>query len=90
MLSCKSSYFQGRLCNRVSSSLIGLGTRMCISPVCEKKALFAICQLMKEKNIESELVKQVSYVQALKGRGIYFMQIQMVSMLELMLISVTH
>ena len=45
--------------NRVSSTLIGLGTVMCVSPVCEKKAVFAICQLMKEKNIETELIKQV-------------------------------
>ena len=43
----------------MSSTLIGLGTVMCVSPVCEKKAVFAICQLMKEKNIETELVKQV-------------------------------
>ena len=49
--------------NRVSSTLIGLGTVMCVSPVCEKKAVFAICQLIKEKNIDTELVKQVSEVQ---------------------------
>ena len=62
------TFLQGRLSaeklqdernTRVSSVLIALGTVMCVSPVCEKKAVFAVCQLMKEKNIEKELVIQV-------------------------------
>ena len=66
---CTCCSFQGRLSeeklqderlNRVSSTLIGLGTVMCVSPVCEKKAVLGICQLMKEKNIDTELVKQVN------------------------------
>ena len=50
---------QDERCNRVSSVLIGLGTVMCVSPVCEKKTMFAVCQMIKEKNIEKDLVLQV-------------------------------
>ena len=51
---------QDERCNRVSSVLIGLGTVMCVSPVCEKKAVFAVCQMIKEKHIEINLVIQVN------------------------------
>ena len=57
---------QDERCNRVSSVLIGLGTVMCVSPVCEKKAVFAVCQMIKEKHIEIDLVIQVNHGHAVR------------------------
>lgn len=46
--------------NRVGSSLSTLVYIVCASPVCEKKALFAFCQLTKVRNIETEKIRMVS------------------------------
>ncbi|KAK3593829.1 hypothetical protein CHS0354_011431 [Potamilus streckersoni] len=45
--------------NRSASVLLALSTVLCISPVCEKKAVFAMCQLIKETGLKIEFVKRV-------------------------------
>ncbi len=45
---------------RTSSLLHTLAAIARISPVCEKKAVFAICQMVKENNFDKDLVKKVS------------------------------
>ncbi|XP_060082468.1 serine-protein kinase ATM-like [Ylistrum balloti] len=60
--------FQGRLTperahdereNRTGSVLTTLGNIMCISPVCEKKAMFALCQLIKENDVEIKQIQNI-------------------------------
>lgn len=46
--------------NRVGSALTCLAYIVCASPVCEKKALFAFCQLTKARNVETEKIKMVN------------------------------
>ncbi|XP_021355309.1 serine-protein kinase ATM-like isoform X2 [Mizuhopecten yessoensis] len=45
--------------NRTGSVLTALGNIMCISPVCEKKALFALCQLIKENDVEITQIQNI-------------------------------
>lgn len=45
--------------NRTGSVLTALGNIMCISPVCEKKALFALCQLIKENDVEIKQIQNI-------------------------------
>ncbi|XP_069136891.1 serine-protein kinase ATM-like isoform X2 [Argopecten irradians] len=57
--------------NRTGSVLTALGNIMCISPVCEKKALFALCQLIKENDVEikqiQNIIKKVSKILQFKN-----------------------
>lgn len=46
--------------NRVGSALTCLAYIVCASSVCEKKALFAFCQLTKARNVETEKIKMVN------------------------------
>ncbi|XP_062423249.1 serine-protein kinase ATM [Rhea pennata] len=46
-------------CNRKAVLLMVITMVLCCSPVCEKQALFAICQSMKENGLEPHLVKKV-------------------------------
>ncbi|KAM8821480.1 serine-protein kinase ATM [Eudromia elegans] len=46
-------------CNRKAVLLMLITMVLCCSPVCEKQALFAICQSMKENGLEPLLVKKV-------------------------------
>nr|XP_009682092.1 PREDICTED: serine-protein kinase ATM isoform X1 [Struthio camelus australis] len=46
-------------CNRKAVLLMLITMVLCCSPVCEKQALFAICQSMKENGLEPHLVKKV-------------------------------
>ncbi|XP_068000723.1 serine-protein kinase ATM [Melanerpes formicivorus] len=48
-----------RQCNGKAVLLMLATTLMCCSPVCEKQALFAICQSVKENGLEPHLVKKV-------------------------------
>ncbi|XP_033740359.1 serine-protein kinase ATM-like [Pecten maximus] len=45
--------------NRTGSVLTALGNIMCVSPVCEKKALFALCQLIKENDVEIKQIQNI-------------------------------
>ncbi|KAL3883922.1 hypothetical protein ACJMK2_030148 [Sinanodonta woodiana] len=45
--------------NRTASVLLVLSTVICISPVCEKKAVFAMCQLIKETGLKIDVVMRV-------------------------------
>ncbi|KAK3095904.1 hypothetical protein FSP39_020638 [Pinctada imbricata] len=45
--------------NRTTSSLCTIGNIICVSPTCEKKALFAMCQLIRERGVEVERVLKV-------------------------------
>ncbi|KAJ8314521.1 hypothetical protein KUTeg_006671 [Tegillarca granosa] len=44
---------------RVASVLTTLGNIICSSPVCEKKAVFALCRLIRESGIEIEQAQNV-------------------------------
>ncbi|XP_030331993.1 serine-protein kinase ATM isoform X1 [Strigops habroptila] len=46
-------------CNGKAVLLMLITMVLCCSPVCEKQALFAICQSMKENGLEPHLVKKV-------------------------------
>lgn len=46
-------------CNRKAVLLMLITMVLCCSPVCEKQALFAICQSVKENGLEPHLVKKV-------------------------------
>ncbi|XP_035183026.1 serine-protein kinase ATM isoform X2 [Oxyura jamaicensis] len=46
-------------CNRKAVLLMLVTMVLCCSPVCEKQALFAICQSVKENGLELHLVKKV-------------------------------
>ncbi|XP_029458325.1 serine-protein kinase ATM [Rhinatrema bivittatum] len=46
-------------CNRKATLLMVVSMILCCSPVCEKQALFAIYQSVKENGLEPELVKKV-------------------------------
>ncbi|KAM6290797.1 serine-protein kinase ATM [Porphyrio hochstetteri] len=46
-------------CNGKAVLLMLITMVLCCSPVCEKQALFAICQCMKENGLEPHLVKKV-------------------------------
>ncbi|KAM9566085.1 serine-protein kinase ATM [Guaruba guarouba] len=46
-------------CNGKAALLMLITMVLCCSPVCEKQALFAICQSMKENGLEPHLVKKV-------------------------------
>uniref|UniRef100_A0A8C6Z7X0 non-specific serine/threonine protein kinase n=1 Tax=Nothoprocta perdicaria TaxID=30464 RepID=A0A8C6Z7X0_NOTPE len=46
-------------CNRKAVLLMLIAMILCCSPICEKQALFAICQSMKENGLEPHLVKKV-------------------------------
>ncbi|XP_062471298.1 serine-protein kinase ATM [Pezoporus occidentalis] len=48
-----------RQCNGKATLLMLITMVLCCSPVCEKQALFAICQSMKENGLEPHLVKKV-------------------------------
>ena len=45
--------------NRMASLLLALSMAAMTSPVCEKKALFALCQVIQEKNVDTALVSKV-------------------------------
>jgi len=47
-------------CNRKAVLLMLITMVLCCSPVCEKQALFAICQSVKENGLEPHLVKKAS------------------------------
>ncbi|KYO44923.1 serine-protein kinase ATM isoform X2 [Alligator mississippiensis] len=46
-------------CNRKAVLLTLITMVLCCSPVCEKQALFAICQSVKENGLEAQLIKKV-------------------------------
>uniref|UniRef100_A0A4W3IE35 non-specific serine/threonine protein kinase n=1 Tax=Callorhinchus milii TaxID=7868 RepID=A0A4W3IE35_CALMI len=46
-------------CNRRATLLVLISSIICCSPVCEKQALFAICQSLKENKLDPKLVKKV-------------------------------
>uniref|UniRef100_K7FFL2 non-specific serine/threonine protein kinase n=1 Tax=Pelodiscus sinensis TaxID=13735 RepID=K7FFL2_PELSI len=46
-------------CNRRAVLLMLITMVLCCSPVCEKQALFAICQSVKENGLEPHLIKKV-------------------------------
>ncbi|KAM6342207.1 serine-protein kinase ATM isoform 3-T4 [Podargus strigoides] len=46
-------------CNGKAVLLMLIAMVLCCSPVCEKQALFAICQCVKENGLEPHLVKKV-------------------------------
>ncbi|XP_069496513.1 serine-protein kinase ATM isoform X1 [Ambystoma mexicanum] len=46
-------------CNRKATLLMLASMIMCCSPICEKQALFAICQSVKENGLETQLIKKV-------------------------------
>ncbi|XP_074841015.1 serine-protein kinase ATM isoform X2 [Carettochelys insculpta] len=46
-------------CNRRAVLLMVITMVLCCSPVCEKQALFAICQSVKENGLEPHLIKKV-------------------------------
>ncbi|CAM5075810.1 unnamed protein product [Natator depressus] len=46
-------------CNRRAVLLLLITMVLCCSPVCEKQALFAICQSVKENGLEPHLIKKV-------------------------------
>uniref|UniRef100_A0A7M4F6F5 non-specific serine/threonine protein kinase n=1 Tax=Crocodylus porosus TaxID=8502 RepID=A0A7M4F6F5_CROPO len=46
-------------CNRKAVLLTLITMVFCCSPVCEKQALFAICQSVKENGLEAQLIKKV-------------------------------
>ncbi|XP_072119204.1 serine-protein kinase ATM isoform X1 [Mobula birostris] len=50
---------QDEKCNRRATLLIGISLVMCCSPICEKQALFAICQSLKENKLDPTLVKKI-------------------------------
>ncbi|XP_078258598.1 serine-protein kinase ATM [Rhinoraja longicauda] len=50
---------QDEKCNRGATLLIVLSLIMCSSPICEKQALFAICQSLKENKLDPMLVKKI-------------------------------
>ncbi|XP_051881916.1 serine-protein kinase ATM isoform X7 [Pristis pectinata] len=45
--------------NRRATLLIVISLVMCCSPICEKQALFAICQSLKENKLDPTLVKKI-------------------------------
>ncbi|NXN23490.1 ATM kinase, partial [Nycticryphes semicollaris] len=47
-------------CNGKAVLLMLITTVLCCSPVCEKQALFAICQSVKENGLDPHLVKKAS------------------------------
>jgi len=47
-------------CNGKAVLLMLITMVLCCSPVCEKQALFAICQSVKENGLEPYLVKKAS------------------------------
>ncbi|NXH12272.1 ATM kinase, partial [Bucco capensis] len=49
-----------RECNGKAVVLLLISTVLCCSPVCEKQALFALCQSVKENGLEPHLVKKAS------------------------------
>uniref|UniRef100_A0A4W3HS88 non-specific serine/threonine protein kinase n=1 Tax=Callorhinchus milii TaxID=7868 RepID=A0A4W3HS88_CALMI len=51
--------FQDEECNRRATLLVLISSIICCSPVCEKQALFAICQSLKENKLDPKLVKKV-------------------------------
>ncbi|XP_070188647.1 serine-protein kinase ATM-like [Littorina saxatilis] len=46
--------------NRMASLLLALANAAMSSPVCEKKALFALCQVIQEKNVDIALVSKIT------------------------------
>ncbi|XP_067889819.1 serine-protein kinase ATM isoform X3 [Heterodontus francisci] len=50
---------QDEMCNRRATLLTVISLVMCCSPICEKQALFAICQSLKENRLDPTLVKKV-------------------------------
>ncbi|CAC5396816.1 ATM [Mytilus coruscus] len=49
--------------NRTASALTTVGNIMCSSVVCENKAIFALCQLVRECDIEiKQVLQKVSYI----------------------------
>ncbi|XP_048753406.2 serine-protein kinase ATM-like isoform X2 [Ostrea edulis] len=61
--------------NREASALVTLAYIVCASPVCEKKALFAFCQLTKARHVEAEKIKMIlqklAKVQGYESGGSY-------------------
>lgn len=49
-------------CNRKAVLLTLITMVLCCSPVCEKQALFAICQSVKENGLEAQLIKKASSI----------------------------
>ncbi|XP_041054809.1 serine-protein kinase ATM isoform X1 [Carcharodon carcharias] len=50
---------QDEKCNRKATLLTVISLIMCCSPICEKQALFAICQSLKENKLDPTLVKKI-------------------------------
>ncbi|XP_069747371.1 serine-protein kinase ATM isoform X3 [Narcine bancroftii] len=50
---------QDEECNRRATLLLVISLVMCCSPICEKQALFAICQSLKENKLDPSLVKKI-------------------------------
>ncbi|GCB70201.1 hypothetical protein scyTo_0010722, partial [Scyliorhinus torazame] len=50
---------QDEKCNRRATLLTVISLIMCCSPICEKQALFAICQSLKENKLDPTLVKKI-------------------------------
>uniref|UniRef100_A0A4W3IEU8 non-specific serine/threonine protein kinase n=1 Tax=Callorhinchus milii TaxID=7868 RepID=A0A4W3IEU8_CALMI len=59
VLVCCAQEFQDEECNRRATLLVLISSIICCSPVCEKQALFAICQSLKENKLDPKLVKKV-------------------------------
>ncbi|XP_078513177.1 serine-protein kinase ATM [Lissotriton helveticus] len=54
-----SEDFPDEECNRKATLLMLVSVIMCCSPICEKQALFAICQSVKENGLDTQLIKKV-------------------------------
>uniref|UniRef100_A0A8D2N0D0 non-specific serine/threonine protein kinase n=1 Tax=Zonotrichia albicollis TaxID=44394 RepID=A0A8D2N0D0_ZONAL len=59
MISCNPEDLLDKQSNAKAVLLMLITMVLCCSPVCEKQALFAICQSVKENGLEPHLVKKV-------------------------------